>query len=163
MRVTILTLCLGLFVCCQRNNLPKTGLEGNPIPSVNVFCSDSITYLNTGNIPAGKPIVLLLFDPYCPYCRAETEDILKNMKSMQDVRFYLLTSSPFNDMTAFYKNFALSKYKNVTVGIDTGFAFIKYFKISGVPFTAIYDDEKKLKQTFSGKIEAKVIKDIIKS
>ena len=163
MRVAILTCCLGLFVCCQRSNLPKTGLEGKPMPSVNLFCSDSITYLNTNKIPTGKPSVLLLFDPYCPYCRAETEDILKNMKSMQDVNFYLLTSSPFNEMKAFYKNFALNKYKNVTVGIDTGFAFIKYFKINGVPFTAIYDNEKILKQTFSGKVDAKVIKDIIKS
>ena len=163
MRVALLILCLSLFICCHRNDFPRTGMEGKPMPSLNVLNSDSTAYLNTTNIPKGKPVVLLLFDPYCPYCRAETEDILKNMKSMQDVRFYLFTSSPYNDMKAFYKNFALNKYKNVTVGVDTGFALIKYFKIGGVPFTAIYTDEKILKQTFSGKIEAKVIKDVIKS
>jgi thiol-disulfide isomerase/thioredoxin len=161
MRVTILILCLSLFVCCHRNNLPRTGLEGKAMPSFNVLSSDSTTWLNTNNIPKGKPIVVLLFQPYCPYCRTETESIIKNMKSLQNVNFYLLTSSPFDEMRAFYKNFELQKYKNITVGIDTGFYLIKYFKISGVPFTAIYTDKKILKQTFSGAVEAKMIKDII--
>ncbi|SFE44832.1 Thiol-disulfide isomerase or thioredoxin [Chitinophaga sp. CF118] len=161
MRITILTLCIiGFLAGCTRTKLPKTGLEGKPMPSFSLLSSDSVTYLNTNNIPAGKPIVFLLFDPYCPYCRAETESIIKNMKSLQDVRFYFLTSSPYNDMMSYYKNFQLQKYENVTVGIDTGFYLIKYFKIAGVPFTAIYTDEKKLKQTFVGKIEAEVIKDI---
>lgn len=164
MRIVTLVICLSLFVCCQQQpSLPKTGLEGKVMPYYSVLNSDSASYFNMGTIPAGKPIVVLLFDPYCPYCRAETEDILKDMKSMQDVNFYFLTSSPFNDMQNYYKNFSLNKYKNVTVGIDTGFQFIKYFKIAGVPFTAIYTDKKTLKQTFSGKIEAKTIRDIIKS
>lgn len=98
MRIITLVICLSLFVCCQQPNLPKTGLEGKVLPYYSMLNSDSTTYFNMGTIPAGKPIVVLLFDPYCPYCRAETEDILKDMKSMQDVRFYFLTSSPFNDM-----------------------------------------------------------------
>lgn len=164
MRIPALIICIVLFTCCHRKDpLPKTGLEGKILPAVNVLSSDSTTYFNTSNIPAGQPIVLLLFDPYCPYCREETKSIITNIKSMQDVRFYLITSSSFSDMKAFYKNFELNKYKNITVGVDTGFSFIKYFKISGVPFTAIYTRKKTLKQTFSGNVEAKVINDIIKS
>jgi thiol-disulfide isomerase/thioredoxin len=143
--------------------LPKTGLEGHLMPSFSVLKQDSTTYLNTKDIPAGKPTVLLLFGPYCPYSRAEVENITKNMKSMKDINFYFFTSSPYNEMIDFSKSFKLDQYSNITMGIDTGFYLIKYFKITGVPFTAIYTKDKKLKQTFGGNIEAKVIKDILGS
>jgi hypothetical protein len=80
---------------------------------------------------------------------------------MQQVKFYFVTSSPFDEMRAFYKNFELNKYKNITVGIDTGFHLIRYFNITGVPFTAIYNDKKILKQTFGGAIDAKAIEDVL--
>ena len=160
MRNVIFSLCImGLSASCSQPELPKTGLEGQEMPSFSVLAKDSSTYLNTRDIPSGKSTVLLLFGPYCPYSRAEVENITKNMKSMKDVNFYLFTSSPYNEMIDFSKSFKLDQYSNVTIGVDTGFFLIKYFKITGVPFTAIYTKDKKLKQTFGGNIEAAVIKD----
>jgi hypothetical protein len=40
--------------------------EGQILPAFNLFLSDGVTKISTGAIPAGSPIVLVLFSPECP-------------------------------------------------------------------------------------------------
>ncbi|HEX9512833.1 MAG TPA: thioredoxin fold domain-containing protein [Puia sp.] len=157
--IAILLLLASLSGCLGKAH-EKTGLEGKPLPSFNLFLMDSTTYFNTNSIPTGKPIALFYFSPSCPYCRAQTEEIVEHMKKLKDINFYIFTTAPFTELKSFYDYYQLKKYPNVTVGLDYTSFFGNYFKAQGVPYMAIYNNNKRLKQVLVGKTEISVIKDI---
>lgn len=150
---------LGLSSCFGKDP-EKTGLEGKPLPAFNLLLADSTTRFNTASIPSGKPVVLFYFGPYCPYSRAQMEEILNHMESLNNIRFYLVTNYPFSDMKTFYTHYQLSKYPNITVGADNQNFFGQYFEARGFPYTAIYGKDKRLKRAFLGEVYSRQMKTV---
>lgn len=145
---------------CSHHYIQKTGLEGKSMPAFNLFLADSTTFFNTAKIPSGQPVALFLFGPSCPYSRAEMTDILANIKDFKNIRIYAITTAQFPEMKSFYSYFQLQKYQNIIAGLDYTDFFANYFKATGVPYLAIYDGQKKLKEVFIGKRDIQDIKDV---
>jgi len=145
---------------CSRGPQIKTGLEGKTMPYFDLLLPDSITYLNTRDIPKGKPIVLFYFGPSCPYSQSEMEDIVSDMQQLKDIRFYIFTHAPFPAMKAFYQHYRLKQYGNIVAGIDSANFFEHYFKAPGFPYLAIFDGQKKLKEVLLGRSDIDLIKKI---
>ena len=131
----------------------RTGMEGKSIPSVNLLLVDSITHLNMKDITAGKSIMIVELSPYCPHCKAEITDILHHMDYFKDTQIYLITAFSYKDLMDLSNNFQLEKYTNIQTGIDSGGTFMSYYKASVVPYTAIYDNQKKLVRAMSGRAD----------
>ena len=125
-------------------------MSDKTLPSFNLLLLDSTTIFNTKDIPAGKPVVLMYFSPDCEHCQHQTEAILKDMDSLRNVRFVLLTSLPFDKMRNFYAYYKLGDYKNITLGRDYEFFFSRHYGSQYVPYLAIYDRHKKLVKVFDG-------------
>ncbi|WP_349318799.1 redoxin family protein [Chitinophaga sp. MM2321] len=138
----------------------KSGLEGNKLPSFKLLLIDSITSFDTNVLSDGKAIVLFYFTPSCPYCRAQTSTMLANMDALKDIQFCLLTPAPFPAFKKFYTEYHLEKYNNITAGIDNNNSFGEHFKVTKVPYTAIYTHHKLLKQVIIGQIDAHKIRDL---
>jgi len=158
--IAILLLIAGLSGCSSMPPSVKTAMEGKPLPSFDLLLMDSATHLNTNTIPSGTPFVLFFFSPYCPYCRAETEQVVADMKSLGNIHFYFLSSFPFDPIKQYYNQYQLKKYPNIILGQDYESYFGNYYKANGVPYMAFYDKEKKLKKAFIGNIDTKIIKEI---
>ncbi|HEY8957434.1 TlpA family protein disulfide reductase [Chitinophaga sp.] len=135
----------------------KTGKEGLLMPSFTLLLSDSVTYINTKDIPKGRPIVLFYFSPYCPFCQAEIKEITKNIDKLKDIQFYVLTPYPYNEMMTFYNGFNLKSYSNIKAAIDINSFFGSYFNTVQIPYLAIYGKEKKLNGAFIGGISSEQI------
>jgi len=88
------------------------------------------------------------------------KEILQNMDELKGIRFCLITDLPFREMKHFYKEYKLGNYANITVGYDSVYAFAYYFKAQGVPYTAIYGRDKKLKGVYMGVAKTRDIKDL---
>jgi thiol-disulfide isomerase/thioredoxin len=152
---SVLTVMLSLFIgwtlftAFRAPVTVKTGMEGRLLPSFNLLLVDSLTNLNTRDIPTGQPVIVIGFSPWCKHCQAETREILQHIEQFNNTRIYYVTSDPFDQMKIFYQYFGLAKYPNITLGRDTQAFFLPYFKTRGVPFTAIFDSKKRLKQVFS--------------
>jgi thiol-disulfide isomerase/thioredoxin len=145
------TLALLLFLAgCGKRPTLKTGLEGKPLPGFSMLLIDSSSHLNTKNIPSGSPIALFYFSPFCPYCRAQTSEIVESMDKLKGIRFFMITNYPFTEMKRFYQEYKLANYPNITMGYDSQYFFINYFKASGVPFMAIYGKDKRLNGAYMG-------------
>jgi thiol-disulfide isomerase/thioredoxin len=138
----------------------KTGKEGKPIPEFSLLLTDSTTWLNSRNIPTGKPIVLLYYSPYCPFCKALTQEIIEEMDELKNIQFYFISSFPMSTLKAYSKAYQLAKYPNIITGVDTSSVLHDYFDAPGIPYLAIYDKDKKLSQSFLGKISGNQIKKV---
>jgi thiol-disulfide isomerase/thioredoxin len=154
---------LALLGACYSRNAPetKTGLEGKPMPIIELTSVDSVTRFSTVDIPAGKPTILFSFEPWCPYCRAQTKSIIKNIQTLNDVNIYMISNSRHADLKKFYNEYKLNQYSNIKTGIDNKSTFNSYFKSSQIPFLAIYDKNKNLQEVLIGKNYISTIKNII--
>lgn len=158
--ILLLLTIVSLPGCFGHQPKVNTGLEGNPMPSFNLLLIDSATRLNTQNIPTGEPIILFYFSPECPYCKAQTETIVNNMQSMQNIRFYFFSSYPVSFVRQYAEQYQLNKFTNITVGQDYENYFGNYFKVEGIPYIVIYNKDKIMKQALIGSVGANIIKDI---
>lgn len=138
----------------------KTGLEGKTLPTFNLLSPDSSTWIHTNQAPKGKPIALFYFSPHCPYCKAQTKEIIEDIDKLESIQFYFITPFPFAEMKKFYKEYDLGKYPNIITAIDTGMTVGSYFETSSVPYIAIYGKDQKLNHTFEGKIFSSQIKKV---
>lgn len=138
----------------------KTGLEGKPLPSFSLLFPDSTTSFNTSRIPKGKSVALFLFSPYCPYCRAQTKEIIENIDKLKEIQFYFVTNFPLHSLNNFYNEYQLSKYSNITAGLDTAHFVSDYFQAPGVPYLAVYGKDKNLNKSFLGTVSSSQLKKV---
>lgn len=148
------------LVSCLTKTPEQTAHEGKELPSFQLLLQDSTTILDTKNIVSGRPIVIFLFGPNCPYCRAQMKNIIDNAKKLSHIQFYAITFFPYEEMKKFNQEFELKKYKNIITGVDILDFYRSYMRAVGVPYIAIYDKDKKLKKAFSGKTDISLIKTI---
>ena len=124
------------------------------LPAFNILEMDSVTIFNTYNIPAGKKTILLFFSPDCGHCQMLMRNLIKNMDSLKDVQFYMMTVvHSMTTLRNFYNEYHLADYKNIhVVGRDYEFFYIPYYGIKNFPDMALYDEHKKLIKLFEGDI-----------
>ncbi|SFW89972.1 peroxiredoxin family protein [Chitinophaga sancti] len=157
MKVKSLSLVFLLFIySCSTQDPIKTGKEGKAMPSFTYQVAKD-EYHNTSEIPSGSKVVFVYFRTHCPYCQAETEDILGNINHMDEYKFYFISADTLPSIEHFIDQHRLNDYANVRVGRDTAHFFSKYFNTIGAPYTAIYNKNKILKAVFMGKIGSREI------
>jgi len=127
-----------------------TGLEGRPIPSFNLHLANDKTWLNSNDIPAGKPFIVFGFDPGCSHCQNLTLWIKQEIKNFKDIPIYYVTGAHFNYMNAFYKFYKLADYPNIKMGRDSTNTFFHTFHRQTTPLIAIFDAKKRLRHVISG-------------
>ncbi|MEP7372289.1 MAG: redoxin family protein [Chitinophagaceae bacterium] len=149
-----------LVGCYGKKVKPTSGFEGKAMPAIDLIAPDSLSHFNTKEIPTGKPTILISFEPWCPYCRAQTKSIVKNIEELKDINFIFICNSPYSNFKKYYDEYHLSRYANIKAGIDTNYTFDDYFQSTKIPFFAIYGRDKKLKQILVGKNYISTIKEV---
>jgi len=146
-----------IFMSFRAPTKIKTGLEGRRLPSFHLLLPDSLTWLDTKDIPIGKPFIMVGFSPYCIHCQAEMRDIEKNIARFGDTTIYFVTDFPYSDMKKFYDAFHLKKYPTIVTARDSGQAFMRFFKARSIPYIAIFDAKKRLKEVIPGEVKAEML------
>ena len=98
--------------------------------------------LNAADLPKGKPLVLIYFDPDCDHCQKLMTELFKKINSFKKVEMVLITFKSVTEVAAFEKKYTTSKYANMRVGTEGTFFYLKnYYKLEKMPFTALYDSK----------------------
>jgi hypothetical protein len=149
LKIVLFLLLINSLMGCRSDGSggPK---EKSPLPSLTMRLMDTTSFLNTDQIKAGAPLVIIYFSPDCSHCREETRQLLSHMDMFRNVHILLLTPMPYDDLVYFYKEFNLKSYSNLTVGQDDHLSFYHYFNPRQIPYTAIYDSGKKLSKVIIG-------------
>ncbi|NLR66838.1 TlpA family protein disulfide reductase [Chitinophaga varians] len=154
----------GLVLFCQCGQVSDVGYDkrGDVLMDLNLQLLDSARYFNIRSVSPGKPVVLFFFSPYCPYCRKETESILKNIEKFKAIQLVFLSIDSIGDLNMFSRNYQISKYPNVIIGKDTGAVYFRYFNLKNIPHTSIYSKDHKLSYVFRFQTSAEEILDQVK-
>jgi thiol-disulfide isomerase/thioredoxin len=135
--------------------------DGDLLPSFLLLLSDGVTKLNTATIPPGSPVVLLLFSPECPYCLAEIDSIVGEIHTLTDVRFYFVTPCAMGEIQEFSRQYRLDSYPNIVVGMDPKNFLLRFSGTKVIPYTAVYDGDRRLKEAVFGPTNDRKIKEIL--
>ena len=135
--------------------------EAESLPSFNLLLSDGVTRINTGSIPPGSPIVLVLFSPECPYCLSAIGSIVKQIRTLTDIRFFFVTPCPMREVQDFSRQYQLELYPTIVVGIDGDNFLLRFSRTKVIPYTAIYDGEKRLIEAVFGQTDDRKITEIL--
>lgn len=120
------------------------------LPPFKLLKPDSATYFGKADVPKNKQVLIMLFDPNCDHCQHETEDLIKNIDSFQNIQIVMVTNADFKDMKRFYENYGLARFKNITAGVETVYFLATFYDIHNLPYMAMYDKKGKLISTHEG-------------
>ena len=128
-----------IFFCFAFILFFPSRMNSQTIPPFKMTLSNNKIF-NATDLPKGKPLVLIYFDPDCDHCQKLMTELFKKMNSFKKVEMVLITFKPVTEVVAFEKKYTTSKYANMRVGTEGTLFFLRnYYKLVKMPFTALYD------------------------
>ncbi len=118
--------------------------DGQALPAFRLQRTGNRTFSNS-DLPKGRPVILVYFDPECAHCLELTDQLFEKIKSFAGCELLLVTFKPVEDVAAFEVKYGLRDLPGVVVGTE-GFSFAmrKYYQVMIMPFTALYDQRHRL-------------------
>lgn len=99
----------------------------------------------TSDVSTKKPLVLIYFAPDCEHCQVLIKQLLKKISEFRNTQIIMVSFESLQAITAFKKDYQLSKYPNIIVGMELPvFFFRNYYDLQHTPFTALFNKNKKL-------------------
>ena len=128
------------------------------VPPFKILESDSVTIFTKDNLKKNKPVLIILFNPECDHCKHETEEILKHIDELKKVQIVMATMAQYAPMKDFYAKYKLGDFENIKVGQDFQYMLPSFYRVSSLPYLAMYDQKGNLLTTFEGTMK---IEDLI--
>jgi thioredoxin-related protein len=133
---TFLVLIFAISAHSQPMPPLKMQLPGNKVFDIN-------------EVPKGKPIILIYFDPDCDHCQKLMSEMFKKINQFKKAEIVLATFKPVTELDSFYKKYNVSKHPNVKMGTENVTYYLRlYYDVTTLPFTALYDKKGNLNYSY---------------
>jgi len=132
------------------------------LPSIRILLSDSATLYTKAQIPAGKPVVFMIFSPDCSHCQDETQELKAHMDELKDVQIVMITFHPLWQMNDFISKYGLAAYKNIVVGKDIDYMTMDFYGLHKIPYLALYNKKGNLIGGFEGSLPLPILIELLK-
>jgi thioredoxin-related protein len=122
------------------------------IPPFRILRTDS-TWFTPADIKKHKPVMIIYFSPDCSHCQQLMQEIKPEIRKFGDTQIIMITyiqPAMLSAVRAFYREFGLAKYRNVTVGTE-GYTLLvqRYFHIAITPYIAVFNRNGKFIKGFA--------------
>lgn len=126
----------------------STETQGQAIPQFNILRTNNKVF-NSINLPKNRPVIIIYFDPDCEHCQILMNNFFRKIASFKAAEIVLATFKPVSELVAFEKKYGTGKYANIIVGTEgTVFYLRMFYKITTLPFTALYDKKGNLNYAY---------------
>lgn len=142
---------------CQDDSTAPVYKRFPTIPSFTVFKAPDSTAFSKDDLVKKKETIFMIFSPDCEHCQHETEALLADINKLKNTQIVMITYLPYNEMMAFYKNYKIANYPQITMARDTKFFFPVFFKIRNLPSIFVYDKKGNFKKNFEGSVKIDTI------
>lgn len=131
---------------------PKAA-PGAPLLEFNVVGHDEKLYYSR-DIPFGKPVVLVLFNPSCGHCAEVAQKIKTQINQFPDVQFVFITGlNLLGELKTFAESTGIHDQKNIIVSADNSDVTKEIFEYKGIPQIMIYNKDHFLQRTFYKEVQ----------
>ena len=99
---------------------------------------------------AGRPAVLLYFDPDCDHCQREADEFSQHAATLAEAQVVMLSSAPVPALKTFAKAHRLNSLTNLQVAHVDRLAAYETFGFTSVPDVLVYHADGTLSKHFRG-------------
>jgi thioredoxin-related protein len=148
----VLLLFTTSFVHAQKGKLPPFKIMQT---NGNIFKAQ--------NLPMGKPILLVYFSPECEHCEEMIKEFFKQAANFQKASVAFITYLTVDKVSKFEKDYNLGKHPNMYSGTEGSTFFVRnYYKISDMPFVALYTKNGDFVTSYEKEVDLKVLAEKLK-
>lgn len=97
--------------------------QHNKVPPFQMIQSNGKIFL-AGNLPMGKPIVIIYFSPECEDCQQLTKELLSRIKDFNNASIAMITNLSVDKVKQFATEYQLDKYSNIFIGTEGDSFFV---------------------------------------
>lgn len=130
------------------------------IPTFSIQQPDSSWFFNT-KLKADKPVLILYFSPDCGHCKLETDELLGNIKQLENLQIVMVTSRPFEDLVKFSTHYKLQKFPTIVIGRDPAHYITRFYNVQFTPFSALYGKDGSLQKVYKKGIDMDELKKLV--
>jgi len=121
----------------------------NKVPPFQMMQANGKVFL-AGNLPVGKPIVIIYFSPDCKECHDLTTELLKRINEFSTASIAMITNMPLDQVKQFVSEFQLEKYPNIYVGTEGDSFFVgRYYRVGKLPFMVLHNKNGDLVKVYN--------------
>ena len=153
--------CLSSFA--QTDSLAAPYKRFPTLPPLQLLLGDSTTKYTKDNIPAKKPVLIMLFSPECSHCQHTAEEIIKYKEELKNIQIIMATLHPLWQMNAFMRDYKLDELTNVVAGKDIYYLLPPFYGITSLPYLAMYNKKGTLIMGFEGSMPIQKVIDTFKA
>jgi thiol-disulfide isomerase/thioredoxin len=134
--------------------------KAQSIPPFKMALTTGKIFSAATDLPKGKPVILIYFDPDCDHCQKLMGELFKKIDQFKKAEIVLITFKPVTEVAAFEKQYGIQKYSNIKLGTEgTAFYLRNYYRLVKMPFTVLYDKKGDLSYYYR---EVTYVDDLIK-
>jgi len=123
------------------------------IPNFTIYKAPDSTVFTNHDLKKNKRTLLMIFSPECGHCQNETKELETYIGHFKNVQILMVTWLPYSEMMAFYHNFNIASYPEITMGWDKKDFFLPYYHVQMYPDLVVYNKQGKYVNSFSGVIK----------
>ena len=106
-------------------------------------------YFKAADIRKDRPVLLIYFAPDCDHCHTLMNSFFKRAADFKAAEVLMVTFKPVSELSSFEQAYQTSRYPNITVGTEGTTNYLRlFYKLQATPFTALYNKEGKLIQSY---------------
>lgn len=133
------------------------------LPPFQLLMGDSTSKYTKDNVPAKKPVLLLLFSPECSHCQHTAEEIYQHKDDFKNIQIIMATLHSLTQMNEFMQTYKLNEMPNIVAGKDIYYILPPFYGISSLPYMAFYNKSGKLITGFEGSMPVERVLQIFKA
>jgi len=123
-------------------------VASQPIPQFKMYLSDK-TIFSAAELPKGKPVILIYFDPDCDHCQILMKEVFKKINQFKIAEIVMVTFKSIIELTAFERKYNTHSYTNIIAGTEGSLFYLRnYYQLVKMPFIALYDKNKNLSYSY---------------
>ena len=127
------------------------------IPQFTVYRAPDSTAFSREDLHKKRNTIFIIFSPDCEHCQRETQMLTENISKFKNTQIVMVTYLPYEEMIAFYHQYKIADYPQITMARDTKFFFPVFFKVRNLPSIFIYDKKGNFKKAFEGDVKPETI------
>ena len=109
-----------------------------------------------GDLPMGKPIIIIYFSPECDHCDRLMKELVKQKEELKKASIAMITYLSVEKVLEFEKTYSLKNYSNIYAGTEGNSFFLKnYYKLTEMPFAALYSKNGDLIKFYNKEVDIK--------
>lgn len=132
------------------------------IPDFTLKSIDNMVYTNK-DIEFGKATVFIYFNTDCDFCYHEIMSIKDLKEEIKDISLVYVSNEPQEIISTFADDAEIRSMNNIIFLQDSTLSFASKFDVNIIPYTLIYDKNRKLIKRIKGQIKAETILKLLRN